>query len=89
MTETVVTSSSNTSIITEQVNTNVVVDNEKQPTVIVTGVMGPRGATQIADSSQFDLTELGSGSVLVYNAVTEKWVATNLLDQQIVESGQF
>lgn len=89
MTDTVVTSAASTAIITEQSNNNVVVDNDKQPTVIVTGVMGPRGATQIADSSQFDLSELGSGSVLVYNSVTQKWVATNLLDQQIVESGQF
>ena len=89
MTDIVVTSPNNTSIITEQVNTNVVVEQDKQPTVIVTGIMGPRGATQIADASQFDLTALGEGSVLVYNSVTEKWVATNLLDQQIVESGQF
>lgn len=89
MTDVVVTSPSNTAIITEQDSSTVLVDQEKQPTVIVTGIMGPRGATQIADSSQFDLTQLGSGSTLVYNATTQKWVATNLLDQQIVESGQF
>lgn len=89
MTDVVVTSPSSTAIITEQSNNNVVVEQDKQPTVIVTGIMGPRGATQIADSSQFDLTQLGEGSTLVYNATTQKWVATNLLDQQIVESGQF
>lgn len=89
MTDTVVTLSNNTTVITEQTNTNVIVEQNKQPSVIVTGIMGPRGATQIADSSQFDLTQLGEGSTLVYNATTQKWVATNLLDQQIVESGQF
>lgn len=89
MTDTVVTSSNSTSIITEQSGTNVVVEQEKQPTVIITGIMGPRGATQIADAAQFDLTDLGEGSLLVYNSTTQKWVATTLLDQQTFESGQY
>ena len=89
MTDVVVTSESNTTIISQQPTNNVVVDSAKQPTTIVTGIMGPRGATQIADSNQFDLTQLAEGSLLVYNSTSQKWVATNLLDHQIVESGQF
>jgi NADPH-dependent curcumin reductase CurA len=74
-------------IVTE--NNNTVVINTQQPNVIVSGMIGPTGVTTFAGLTDIDLTQLAAGSVLVYNSGTQKWTATKLLDQQIVESGQF
>lgn len=78
MTETVVVNDTNT----------IVVDGKVTQT-IVTGIMGPAGAATFAQMRDVDLTQLAAGSILIYNSGTSKWHATNLLDQQIVESGQF
>lgn len=59
------------------------------PKTIVTGIMGPRGASSFSQLQDIDLAQLGAGSLLVYNTQTQKWTATTLLDQQTVESGQF
>ena len=74
-------------IVTEANNT--VVINTKQPNVIISGMIGPTGVTTFSGLTDIDLTQLAAGSVLVYDAGTQKWTATKLLDQQIVESGQF
>jgi NADPH-dependent curcumin reductase CurA len=74
-------------IVTE--NNNTVVINTQQPNVIVSGMIGPTGVTTFAGLTDIDLTQLAAGSVLVYNPGTQKWTATNTLEQQIVESGQF
>lgn len=66
-----------------------VVVREPQTTTIVAGLMGPPGAASFGELRDIDLSQLGSGSTLVYNTTTNKWTATNLLDQQIVECGQF
>ena len=74
-------------IVTDSNNT--VVINTQQPNVIISGMIGPTGVTSFGGLTDIDLTQLSAGSVLVYNAGTQKWTATKLLDQQIVESGQF
>jgi len=56
--------------------------------VVVGGMIGPT-ATTLRGLSDLDLTQLAAGSLLVYNAGNQKWTATNLLDQQVFESGQF
>ena len=66
-----------------------VVVQTTQPQTIVTGIVGPRGASNFAELSDIDLTQISGGALLVYNTQTQKWTATTLLDQQIVESGQF
>ena len=70
--------------------TTVVVDH-LQHHIIVSGMIGPaaQGATTFASMTDIDLAQLAPGSTLVYNNSTQKWTATNLLDQQIVESGQY
>jgi hypothetical protein len=35
------------------------------------------------------MSNLQSGSMLVYDTTTNKWVATTLLNQQTIEAGQF
>lgn len=77
-----------TQVVVTDTGQTVVVQDSK-PTTIVTGLMGPRGAATFGELQDIDLAQLGSGSLLVYNTQTQKWTATTLLDQQVVESGQF
>ena len=77
-----------TDVIVTDSNKTIVVDT-KTPTVVVTGMMPPPTASSITNSVDIDLALLQDGGVLVYNSTTQKWTATNLLDRQIVESGQF
>jgi hypothetical protein len=69
--------------------TRTVVVQTQQAQTIITGQMGPPGAATFGELRDIDLSQLSSGSTLVYDTLTNKWTATNLLDQQIVECGQF
>lgn len=89
MTDVIVTDS-NKSVVVSSVESSNVIISPKQPTTIVTGVMGPAGRTgSIADISDTDLTNLQEGSLLVYNTATLKWVSTTLLNRQQVDCGEF
>jgi len=88
MTDTVVVQSNDTAVIQPQI-VNQVVTEEKGTTLIVTGIMGPPLVNSISGSGDIDVSNLQSGSMLVYNTITNKWVATKLLDQQTIEAGQF
>jgi hypothetical protein len=79
MTDTTVIVSSTGTVLTSNSNTE----------VVVTGIMGPPGASTISDMSDIDKTELTDGATLVYKADTAIWKATNKLDNQILEAGQF
>lgn len=74
-------------VVTDEHQTVVV--REPQNRVIAAGLMGPPGAASFGELRDIDLSQLGSGSVLVYNTQTNKWTATTLLDKQTVECGQF
>ena len=69
----------------------IVVDGALQSRVIISGMIGPASSAVVTFASlgDIDLTQLAPGSTLVYNSATQKWTATKLLDQQIVESGQY
>lgn len=88
MTDVVVIESNNSTVVQNTQTHNLVVD-DKRATVIVTGMMPPAAANSITNSVDIDTTNLQGGSTLVYNATTQQWTATKLLDQQIIESGQF
>lgn len=88
MTDIVVTESNNTAV-SSNVSINQVVTGDNSSTVIVTGIMGPAVTSSISQSNDVDMSQLLDGGVLVYNILTNKWVATNLLDKQIFEAGQF
>lgn len=87
MTQAVVTEKNNTVVI--QPAQNAPVQQVKETRVVVTGIMGPPGAATIAALTDVDTTSLTPGSMLVYNQITEKWTSTTLLNQQIVDSGQY
>jgi phage FluMu protein gp41 len=83
----IVAETKNPVVVTENNNT-VVVEHARQ-NIVVSGMIGPIGVSALSGLSDMDLQNLSAGSVLVYNAGTEKWTSTKLLDQQIVDSGQF
>lgn len=66
-----------------------IVVSEDTAQLVVTGIMGPPGSTSISGMTDVDKTELTDGATLVYKADTAIWKATNKLDNQILEAGQF
>jgi len=87
-TEVIVTQSGDTSVVQEQIVNRVVTD-DKPARIITSGMLPPPAVNSIAASGDVDITNLQDGGVLVYNTATNKWTATNLLDKQIFEAGQF
>lgn len=87
-TEVIVTQSGDTSVVQGQVVNRVVID-DKPARIITSGMMPPPAVNSISASGDVDLTQLQDGGVLVYNTATNKWKATNLLDKQVFEAGQF
>ena len=74
-------------LVTEQ---EVVVVSTDTTGVVITGIMGPPGTnSSISNANDIDKTELTDGATLVYRADTAIWRATNRLDNQILEAGQF
>lgn len=69
--------------------TEIVVVKEDSSTVVVTGLLGPKTASSVTNSSDVSVENLADGSVLVYSSELNKWVATNKLEKQTVECGQY
>lgn len=44
---------------------------------------------EVSKLDDVDMTGLDDGSVLVYSTASSKWEATNLLEKQTVECGQY
>lgn len=88
MTDTVVTQSGQTSVVQEQRVQQVIVE-DKSPTIITSPITVPPTVNSLGLSTDVDITQLQNGNVLVYNSTTNKWTATNLLENQIFESGQY
>jgi hypothetical protein len=74
-------------IVTEKNNTVIV--EQKQPQVIVAGMIGPQGVTTLEGLSNVDITNLTNGGLLVYQTQVQKWVATTTLDAQNMEGGYY
>ena len=66
-----------------------VVEKVETGTVVVTGIVGPRGITTISGASDLDLTGLTDGATLVYQQNIAKWLATKELDNQVMNGGFF
>ncbi len=96
MTETVVTTVDSTVVTLNDIIAPVVVTESSvvtieagTPTVILAGAMGPPGASSLNSLSDVDTAQLQDGGVLVYKVDTQRWTATNTLERQILEGGQF
>jgi hypothetical protein len=85
-TEIIITEINNAVIIEKK--EPVVVSSQSQTQVVVGGMIGPT-VTTLKGLADLDLTGLAAGSLLVYNANTEKWTATNTLEQTVFVGGQY
>jgi len=91
--------------LTATENLNVLIDASTSSTVVISppadavlvelqpilrGPAGPSGSfTTVSGAADVDITNLADGSVLVYSTTIEKWQATNTLEKQVLEAGQF
>jgi hypothetical protein len=78
--------------VLEESKAGTVVQRIDDGTIIITGMMGPRGPagiSKISDSEDVNKTNLADGSILVYEASTTKWVATNELSKQTIDGGSY
>lgn len=73
------------SATTNQVRVNSTTTNQ----VVSVGVQGPSGPNIINAAQDVTVTNLKDGSVLVYSTAISKWEATNKLQKQELEGGQF
>lgn len=91
----------NTEVIVETVYDTIIVDDSSDTVLIETpgevtiltvaeqGPPGPAGIQNISNASDVDSSNKIEGSVLVYSAQNQKWVATTQLENQNVESGHY
>lgn len=90
--DSLVISSQEQTVVVGDASGSVVVGSTDNSFVVVTGIMGPPGQDGIQNLSQaqdLDLTELADGSLLVYNSTSSRWKATDKLEGQTLEGGQF
>ena len=67
-----------------------VVEYEENITVPSVGIQGISASDMsITNMSDVDASTLENGSILVYKTNTSKWTSTRLLDQQLLEGGEF
>ena len=77
---------------TEKVVVNessVLVVEDTSSTIVVTGLLGPKTEMLLGQANDIDFTDLKDGSVLVYSTNTAKWVATEKLNKQAMDCGEF
>lgn len=70
----------------------VVVETDTSNTVTTGTLLGAgtgSGTGSISQAIDVDVTELTTGSILIYNAINARWKATLLLQEQTIECGQF
>ena len=75
--------------VIEQTSGGTIVQRIDAGTIVITGMIGPSGVSSISEAADINKTNLGDGSLLVYNATTTKWVATNDLIKQIIDGGSY
>jgi hypothetical protein len=88
-----------TIIVSEDTEPSVLIISTDEPQVIIAenepgpqGIQGPAGESGLVPLSQLedvDVSNLTNGSLLVYSDQSSTWVATTLLENQRIESGQY
>lgn len=76
-------------IVNRQQTKTVSVNTQGTTEVVSVGTQGPPGPNSVTLAGDVDATYLVDGSVLVYSTTTNKWEATNRLQKQELEGGQF
>lgn len=79
----------NNTVVTQITQTTTVVE-EPKGRVVVTGIMGPPGASGSLNAmADVDTTNLTTGSLLVYNTGVQRWQSTTTLEDQFLNGGAF
>lgn len=82
-----------TDVILTTTSETIVVDNEITTVIITAGEQGPTGpigpSTNISNAPDVDISNLQDGSLLIYSAQDQKWVANTQLTNQSLESGHY
>lgn len=96
MTTEVIVETAYDTILVDGAENTILVEGEGQTTTIVTsaeqgpqGPQGTAGAATVSELTDVDLSNKTDGSLLVYSANTQKWVATTQLNNQSLESGHY
>ena len=55
----------------------------------IQGIQGIQGTSNINQATDVDVTNIKEGSLLIYNQPNAKWVASNTLENQALECGQY
>lgn len=79
-------------IIVDDSQDTIVVESPGTVTIITEVEQGPPGLDgiqSIEDAIDVDSSGKVDGSVLVYSAQDQKWKATNQLEKQVIEAGQY
>lgn len=65
--------------------------NPQANKVVTVGIQGPSGSANfyISRAQDADVTDITDGCVMVYNANSEKWKATQILETQNIECGHY
>lgn len=92
-TEVLIETKYDTILIDDSTDT-ILIENEGQTVTILTaaeqGPQGPSGAMgPIVSAPDVDISNLQEGSLLVYSAGTQTWVANTQLTNQSLESGHY
>jgi hypothetical protein len=87
MTQTIVVDK-NTTVVVDK-TTQQVVPHTQTTRVIYTGVMGPPGTSSLSTLSDVDVTNLQTGSLLVYSTQVQRWQSTTTLENQLLNGGAF
>lgn len=78
-----------TQVVVIEKGTTSIVQNPTSTTVITSASSAPPSVGNLTTSTDVDITNLQDGGILVYNSSTNKWTASNLLEKQIFEAGQY
>lgn len=73
--------------VTVTPSANIAVKRKSNPRVLIN--QSDSTLKNLGDLSDVDLTDLQDGSFLVYNATTQKYTATNILDLDEIDGGEF
>lgn len=83
-------------IITSEEGPSTVIENVSEVSVIITeGAQGPKGAqgeagtTFLSNLDDVDSSNVSDGSLLIYKQQTQKWIASNKLDSQDIDAGNY
>jgi len=88
-TETIVVESQST-VTSTVAETNTVIQTTETPTIVVGGIVGPPGTNGVlSGSSDVDISNLQDGSTLIWDVASGKWLASKLLEKQIINAGFF